>query len=142
MNKLRLMGISTNPKYSDDGRWTGAELTAFIEIELQTGKKATPTVRCYMRFMISRDILMAIKVKGITDTRQSFFDYRIKEMLEKVRAENNGSQHDAYNIGEVIRLKLPRFITKSIERCEYSQNFRTGEIIETPEECLDREVKD
>ena len=139
---MRLMGISTQPKYSEDDRWVGAEMTAFIEIELPTAENITPTVRRCMRFMMSRDILMAIKIKGITDTRRSFFDYRIKEMLKKVRAENNGSQHDAYNIGEVIRLKIPRFVTKSLERCEYSQNFRTGEIIETPEECLDREVKD
>ena len=61
---------------------------------------------------------------------ERFIMNRVESCLDSMPRRFPGTESDATHICDVIRLKLPRFVSKSVDRIYYSQNFRTGEIDE------------
>lgn len=135
MAKATLMGIVTEPKYDNNDQWMGANIDAHIEVEAPDGRQ--PNVTCVHRAAISIDLSKqladTIKAYGYKEDAERFIMKRVENCLDGMPRRFPGTEADAEHIYDVIRLKLPRFIKKSVERIYYSQNFRTGEIDEGTE---------
>lgn len=127
MNKATLLGIATQPKHDDNDRWTGADIMASIEVEMSEGEQFG-LHRVGLNITITPMMLMLIKVYGYHAEPDEYIMKRVRVCLDGMAKKFDGTQRDADNIYEVIRLKMPRFVSKSVERVYYSQNFRTGEI--------------
>lgn len=138
MNKLTLLGIATQPKYDENDQWTGAEIFANIEAEVEDGEQRG-LHRVGIKLEIQPSIAWAIR-KGCNGDVVDFFMKRVKACLNACPKKWPGTEPDANNIYEVMRLKMPRFVAKSADHIFYSQNFRTGEIDECTEDMLDRNV--
>ena len=123
MNKLTLLGIATQPKYDDNDQWTGAEICASIEAEEDDGLH-----RVGIKLEISPTIADSVKNFGYSDTIENYLMKRVEACLNVCPKKWPGTERDAGHIYEVIRLKLPRFVTKAADRIFYGQNFRTGDI--------------
>ena len=139
MNKLTLLGIATQPKYDDNDQWTGAEIFSSIEAEIEDGDQRG-LHRVGLKLEISPTLAQAVKNFGYNDTVENFLMKRVEACLNVCPKKWAGTEKDANNIYEVLRLKMPRFVAKSADRIFYSQNFRTGEIDECTEDMLDRNV--
>ena len=135
MAKATLMGIVTEPKYDNNDQWMGANIAAHIEVEAPDGRQ--PNVTCVHRAAVSIDLSKqladTIKAYGYKEDAERFIMKRVENCLDGMSRRFHGTEADAEHIYDVIRLKLPRFINKSVERIYYSQNFRTGEIDEGTE---------
>ena len=123
MNKLTLLGIATQPKCDDNDQWTGADICASIEAEVDDGLH-----RVGIKLEISPTIADSVKNFGYSDTIENYLMKRVEACLNVCPKKWPGTERDADHIYEVIRLKLPRFVTKAADRIFYGQNFRTGEI--------------
>lgn len=139
MNKLTLLGIATHPKYDAINRWMGAEIFAAIEA-ITTEGIDWGVHRVGLRIEVSPNLALAVKTYGHSNDAAEILMKEIKSCLNACPKKWPGTERDADTIYEVIRLKMPRFVTKAVHRIYYSQNFRTGEIDECPEEMLDRVV--
>ena len=139
MNKLTLLGIATQPKYDDNDQWTGAEICAAIEAEIEEDDQRG-LHRVGIKLEISPTIADSVKNFGYSDTIENYLMKRVEACLNVCPKKWPGTQRDAGHIYEVILLKLPCFMAKSAAHIYYSQNFRTGEIDECTEEQLDRNV--
>ena len=139
MNKLELLAIATQPKYDDNDQWTGAEIFSSIEAEIEDGDQRG-LHRVGLKLEISPTLAQAVKNFGYNDTVENFLMKRVEACLNVCPKKWAGTEKDANNIYEVLRLKMPRFVAKSADRIFYSQNFRTGEIDECTEDMLDRNV--
>lgn len=135
MAKATLTGIVTEPKYDNNDQWMGANIAAHIEVEAPDGRQ--PNVMCVHRVAVSIDLSKQladiIKAYGYKEDAERFIMKRVENCLDGMPRRFPGTEADAEHIYDVIRLKLPRFIKKSVERIYYSQNFRTGEIDEGTE---------
>ena len=132
MSKAILLGITTQPKHDDNDRWTGADIMASIEVEapdLQSG--VTALHRIGLNIALTPTMLRVIKAYGYHDEAEDYIMKRVMVCMDAMAKKFDGTQRDADNIYEVIRLKMPRFVSKSVERVYYSQNFRTGDIFES-----------
>ena len=132
MSKATLLGIATQPKHDDNDRWTGADIMASIEVEapdLQSG--VTALHRIGLNITLTPTMLRVIKAYGYHDEAEDYIMKRVRACMDAMAKKFDGTQRDADNIYEVIRLKMPRFVSKSVKRVYYSQNFRTGETFES-----------
>jgi hypothetical protein len=139
MNKLTLLGIATQPKYDDNDQWTGVEIYAHIEAEVQDVEQRG-LHRVEIKLEITQTLAQAVKNYGYDETIERFLMKRIESCLFACGRKWDGVWKDSGIIYDVIRLKLPRFVAKSVDRIFYSQNFRTGEIEECTEDMLDRKL--
>ena len=132
MSKATLMGIATEPKYDNDDQWAGANIAAHIEVEAPDARQ--PNVTCLHRVAVvidlSKPLADTIKEYGYGEDAERFIMKRVESCLDSMPRRFPGTESDAKHICDVIRLKLPRFVSKSVDRIYYSQNFRTGEIDE------------
>ena len=133
MNRMTLLGIATQPKYDDNNHWTGAEICANIEIEAEEGLH-----RVCIKLEISKTFALAISVYGFKDGDTGFLMKRVQAGLDVCTKKWPGTERDANNIYEVMRLKMPRFVIKSANHVSYSWRAETGDIDECTEEMLDR----
>ena len=132
MNKAILVGIATQPKYDDNDVWQGADIMADIEVEtpdIQPG--VTDVIRCSIKIELTLRIANLIKEYGYDEQWEDYIMKRVGSCLGAMKKRFEGTEKDADNIYHVIRLKLPRFIRKAIERVYYSQKMETGEIFES-----------
>ena len=127
MNKATLLGIATQPKHDDNDRWTGADIMASIEVEVPEGEQFG-LHRVGLNITLTPIMLNLIKIYGYHAEPDEYIMKRVRVCMDAMEKKFDGTQRDADNIYEVIRLKMPRFVSKSVERVYYSQNFRTGEI--------------
>ena len=127
MNKLKLIGIATIPKYNMACVWRGADI--IIEIEITDEKCAQP-VRMGFRMLYSEHLDRAANKGKAADCVCSFLMKRVKAYLTIVEMKYDGVFHDAKLICDVVRMKLPLIITKSSEHRLFSQNMKTGKIID------------
>ena len=139
MNKLTLMAIATQPKYDDNDQWTGAEIFASIEAEIEDGDQRG-LHRVGLKLEISPTLAQSVKNFGYNDTVENFLMKRVEACLNVCPKKWPGTERDVNTIYEVMRLKMPRFVAKSTDHIFYTQNFRTGEIGENGEDMLDRNV--
>ena len=139
MNKLTLLGIATQPKYDDNDQWTGAEICAAIEAEIEEDDQRG-LHRVGIKLEISPTIADSVKNFGYSDAIENYLMKRVEACLNVCPKKWPGTERDAGHIYEVILLKLPLFMAKSAAHIFYSQNFRTGEIDECTEDMLDRSV--
>ena len=130
MNKATLLGIATQPKHDDNDRWTGADIMASIEVEVPEGEQFG-LHRIGLNITLTPTMLRVIKAYGYHDEAEDYIMKRVRACMDAMAKKFDGTQRDADNIYEVIRLKMPRFVSKSVERVYYSQNFRTGDIFES-----------
>ena len=130
MSKVTLLGIATQPKHDDNDRWRGADIMASIEVEVPEGEQFG-LHRVGLNITLTPMMLRVIKAYGYHDEAEDYIMKRVRVCLDSMAKKFDGTQRDADNIYEVIRLKMPRFVSKSVERVYYSQNFRTGEIDES-----------
>ena len=137
MNKLTLLCIATQPKYDDNDQWNGAEIFASIEAEVEEDGQ-TCLHRFGIKLEISPNLARLAKSYGYYGEIEKFLMKRVEACLNVCPKKWAGTERDANNIYEVLRLKMPRFVAKSADRIFYSQNFRTGEIDECTEDMLDR----
>ena len=140
MNKLTLLGIATQPKYDDDDQWTGAEIFANIEVEVEDGEQRG-LHRVGIKLEISPTLAQTVKNYGYDETIERFLMKRIEACLNTCKRKWDGIGDDAEIIYEVMRLKMPRFVTKSADHIFYSWRSGTGEIDECTEDMLDRKIK-
>ena len=132
MSKATLLGIATQPKHDDNDRWTGADIMASIEVEapdLQPG--VTALHRIGLNITLTPTMLRVIKAYGYHDEAEDFIMKRVRTCMDAMAKKFEGTEHDADIIYDVIRLKMPRFVSKSVERVYYSDNLQTGEIFES-----------
>jgi hypothetical protein len=137
MNKLELLGIGTQPKYDDNDQWTGAEIFANIEAEIED-EDQRGLHRVGIKLEISPTLAQAVRNYGYDERTELFLMNRVEACLNS--CQKKYTERDTNTIYEVMRLKMPRFVAKSADRIFYVQNFRTGEIDECTEEQLDRNV--
>ena len=130
MSKATLLGIATQPKHDDNDRWTGADIMASIEVEVPEGEQFG-LHRIGLNIMLTPTMLRVIKAYGYHDEAEDYIMKRVRVCMDAMAKKFDGTQRDADNIYEVIRLKMPRFVSKSVERVYYSDNLRTGEIFES-----------
>jgi len=140
MNKLTLLGISTQPKYDDNDQWMGATIFASIEAEVEDGEQSG-LHRVGIKLEISPTLAQAVKNFGYNDTVENFLMRRVEACLNACGRKWKGIWRDTDIIYDIMRLKMPRFVAKSADRIFYSQNFRTGDIDECTEDMLDRKIK-
>ena len=132
MAKATLLGIATQPKHDDNDRWTGADIMASIEVETPDRQPGVTALhRIGLNITLTPTMLRVIKVYGYHDEAEDYIMKRVRACMDAMAKKFDGTQRDADNIYEVIRLKMPRFVSKSVDRVYYSQNFRTGEIDES-----------
>ena len=132
MSKATLVGITTQPRYDYKDVWQCSDIMADIEVEtsdIQTGVKTVN--RCCIRIELTLKIINLIKKYGYDELWEKSIMKRVGSCLDAMKKRFRGTEKDADNIYNVIRLKLPRFIRKAIERVYYSQNMETGEIFES-----------
>ena len=130
MSKATLLGIATQPKHDDNDRWTGADIMASIEVEVPEGEQFG-LHRVGLNITLTPTMLRVIKAYGYHDEAEDYIMKRVRACMDAMAKKFDGTQRDADNIYEVIRLKMPRFVSKSVERVYYSDNLRTGEIFES-----------
>ena len=130
MNKATLLGILTEPIFDNNDEWVGADISAHMEVEVSRGKMAG-VHRAFIQIPLTPMSLYKFKACGYYESAESYIMNRVKYGLNGMVNKFKGTQRDADNIYEVIRLKMPRFVSKSVEGLYYSQNFRTGEIFES-----------
>ena len=129
MNKATLLGISTQPKYDDNGKWIGADITASIEVKVPKVNK-TNILRLGLKTEITTTLGEAVRYFGFGEELEEYVMKRVRGCLDSMANQFDGTDKDADRIYDIIRLKMPRFVSKSVERVYYSQNFETGEIFE------------
>jgi hypothetical protein len=139
MNKLTLLGFATQPKYDDDDQWTGATIFANIEAEVEEDGQIC-LHRVGIKLEISPRFANMVKDFGYCVIHENYLMKRVEACLNVCPKKWPGTERDANTIYEVMRLKMPRFVAKSVDRIFYSQNFRTGEIEECTEDMLDRKL--
>ena len=127
MAKAILLGIATQPKHEENDRWTGADIMASIEVEVPEGEQFG-LHRVGINITLTPTMLRVIKAYGYHDEFENYIMKLVRACLDGMANKFDGTQRDAENIYEVIRLKMPRFVSKLVERVYYSQNFRTGDI--------------
>ena len=130
MSKAILLGIATQPKHDDNDRWTGADIMASIEVEVSEGE-LIGLHRIGLNITLTPMMLNLIKIYGYHAEPDEYIMKRVRVCLDGMAKKFDGTQRDADNIYEVIRMKMPRFVSKSVDRVYYSQNFRTGDIFES-----------
>ena len=130
MSKATLLGIATQPKHDDNDRWTGADIMASIEVEVTEGEQFG-LHRIGLNITLTPMMLRVIKAYCYHDEAEDYIMKRVRACMDAMAKKFDGTQRDADNIYEVIRLKMPRFVSKSVERVYYSDNLRTGEIFES-----------
>ena len=130
MSKATLLGIATQPKHDDNDRWTGADIMASIEVEVPEGEQFG-LHRIGLKITLTPMMLNLIKIYGYHAEPDEYIMKRVRVCMDAMEKKFEGTQRDADNIYEVIRLKMPRFVSKSVERVYYSDNLRTGEVFES-----------
>ena len=130
MSKATLLGIATQPKHDDNDRWTGADIMASIEVEVSEGE-LIGLHRIGLNITLTPMMLNLIKIYGYHAEPDEYIMKRVRACMDAMAKKFDGTQRDADNIYEVIRLKMPRFVSKSMERVYYSDNLRTGEVFES-----------
>ena len=129
MNKLTLIAIATQPKFGDDGKWMGAEICYSIEAEVTEGEHMG-VHRLGIKQNISRTLAYAISMYGFKDSDTDIHMKGVESSMRLFQKKFPCTGRDADTICEVIRMKMPRFMTKAAHGIYYSQNLRTGEINE------------
>ena len=130
MSKAILLGIATQPKHDDNDRWTGADIMASIEVEVPEGEQFG-LHRIGLNITLTTTMLGVIKAYGYHDEAEDYIMKRVMVCMDAMAKKFEGTEHDADIIYDVIRLKMPRFVSKSVERVYYSDNLQTGEIFES-----------
>ena len=130
MSKAILLGIATQPKHDDNDRWTGADIMASIEVEVPEGEQFG-LHRIGLNITLTTTMLGVIKAYGYHDEAEDYIMKRVRACMDAMADKFEGTEHDADIIYDVIRLKMPRFVSKSVERVYYSNNLRTGEVFES-----------
>lgn len=129
MNKLTLIAIATQPKFVDDGVWMGADICYSIEAEVTEGEHKG-VHRLGIKENISRILARTIIIYGFKDSDTGIHMKGVESSMRLFQKKFPNTGRDADTICEVIRLKMPRFMTKAAHGIYYSQNLRTGEINE------------
>ena len=132
MSKATLLGIATQPKHDDNDRWMGAEVMASIEVEAPDRQPGVTALhRVGLNITLTPKMLRVIKAYGYHDEAENYIMSRVRVCMDAMAKKFDGTERDADIIYDVIRLKMPRFVSKSVERVYYSDNLRTGEIFES-----------
>ena len=118
MNKLKLLGIATEPYYTD--KWEGATIYVLMEEGVHRLE-----IRVELRFTLIACSLM----EGYEFVEQSIMK-RVDNALDAVQKKHKATPKDINTIYEIVRLKMPRFVHKSALRISYFWNAVTGEIKE------------
>ena len=140
MNKLTLIAIATQPKFGDDGKWMGAEICYSIEAEVTEGEHMG-VHRLGIKQNISRTLAYAISMYGFKDSDTDIHMKGVESSIRLFQKKFPCTGRDADTICEVIRMKMPRFMTKAAHGIYYSQNLRTGEINEYAKVFLGQKIK-
>lgn len=123
MNKLTLIGVSTEPIKS------GAMITISVDAVIETWPSSPH--RIDIEIKVSAKFLKVLEVFGYECHDEDFLMKRVDEGLITLRNKWPGLGKDANTIYEVVRLKMPRFISKACAGISYTWNAQTGEIIES-----------
>ena len=140
MNKMTLIAIATQPKFGDDGRWMGAEICYSIEAEVTEGEHKG-VHRLGIKENISLTLALIISMYGFKDSDTGIHMKGVESSMRLFQKKFPNTGRDGDTICEVIRLKMPRFMTKAAHGIYYSQNLRTGEINECPKVFLEQKIK-
>ena len=140
MNKLTLIAIATQPKFGDDGKWMGAEIFYSIEAEVTEGEHKG-VHRLGIKQNISHTLACVISMYGFKDSDTDIHMKGVESSMRLFQKKFSCTGRDADTICEVIRLKMPRFMTKAAHGIYYSQNLRTGEINECAKVFLGKKIK-
>ncbi len=140
MNKLALIAIATQPKFGDDGKWMGADICYSIEADVTEGEHKG-VYRLGIKENISSILTRIISMYGFKDSDTDMHMKGVESSIRLFQKKFPNTGRDADTICEVIRLKMPRFMTKAAHGIYYSQNLRTGEINEYPKVFLEQQIQ-
>jgi hypothetical protein len=121
MNKLRLLGIATEPYYTD--KWEGAT----IHVLMEEGEYRLD-IEMKLRFT-----LIAVSIMDGYQNVEPRIMKCVKKNLDAVRKIHKVTPKDINTIYEIVRLKMQRFVHKSALKSSYFWNAVTGEIREDEE---------
>jgi len=140
MSKLILCGIATSPKYDENDRWSGAEISIDIEAEIDHGEKFG-LHRVQIKLEVSQNTALMLNVYGHEEDYIKLLMGRVGRCLIKCNNKFDGLEKDIYSTYKIIRQKVPVFFKKSIEHKLYSWRAETNETDECSEDMIDRIIK-
>lgn len=140
MNKMTLVSIATQPKFNDEGGWMGAEIFYSIEAEVTEGEHIG-LHRLGIKQNISSILARIISMYGFKDSDTDIHMKGVESSMRLFQKKFPCTGRDADTICEIIRLKMPRFMTKAAHGIYYIQNLRTGEINEFANVFLEQKIK-
>lgn len=124
-----LLGFATQPKHDDEYNWTGAAISASIEVLVRdTDQRGYHRVGLNMD--LSPELLDRLKREGYGKKAEGYFRKRVVNCMKAIERKYEGTTADTYYIYGILMFNMPILIKKSIDRAYYSSNLRTGEVVE------------
>lgn len=124
-----LLGFATQPKHDDEYNWTGAAISAAIEV-LVRDTDQQGYHRVGLNIDLSPELLDRLKREGYGKKAEGYFMKRVVNLMKAIDQKYEGTTADTYYIYGILMYNMPILIKKSIDRAYYSANLRTGEVVE------------
>lgn len=125
-----LLGVCTQPKHDEEYNWTGAAISASIEVEAPDEDGVIGLHRVGLNIDLSPALIDIIKVEGYGFHVASFMEKRVVSCMKAIEKEYLNGSGGTYYIYMQIMLRMPTLIEKSVALKYYSDNLRTGEVSE------------
>ena len=126
-----LLGVMTEPKHDEQDNWTGAAISASIEIEGPDAEGLIGIHRVGLNIDLSPALIDIVKVEGYKWKFKEFIRKRVVACMKAIDEKYEGTTADTYYIYSQIMGKMPVLIEKAVARVYYSDNLRTGETFES-----------
>lgn len=119
------MGIATQPRYDDNGVWQGADIGANIEVEAPDRQPGVTGIhRCAINLTITPTLAKCIENFGYGGpVEERYIMNKVRACLDGMTRLFDGTERDADIIYDVIRLKMPFLIRKSVNMEYFTQRF-------------------
>lgn len=124
-----LLGFATQPKHDDEYNWTGAAISAAIEVLVRDTDQRGYN-RVGLNIDLSPELLDRLKREGYGKKAEGYFRKRVVNCMKVIEQKYEGTTADMYYIYGFLMFYMPTLIQKSIDRTYYSANFQTGEVKE------------
>ena len=128
--RATLLGIATQPKHDEDYNYTGAAISAQIEVDVPEPSEQAGSHRIGMNIELPITTLDMFKTTGYDIKAESFFNNRFIACLKSMERKFVGTDNDHDYILQELRERIPTIIEKSVAQKYYCDNLRTGEIDE------------
>ena len=125
-----LLGVCTQPKHDEEYNWTGAAISAAIEVEAPEEDGAIGLHRAGLNIDLSPALIDIVKVSGYDFRTMSYMEKRVAACMKAIEKEYLNYSGGTYYIYWQIMVRMPKLIEKSVAKSYYRDNLRTGEVEE------------